>query len=321
MVRRWLGRSDFGLCSVLLLLVAGCLAGPAQAQQADIPRTRDGRPDFQGVWDRGWRTPFERHKSVTAAVVSETEADALIAAMMADREANSALHPEEDFDDGPLLPATGGGFRTSLIVEPADGKRPLTQAAQDRRKELTEGTNRAEGPEAFGPDSRCLGAPGGAPLTISPDQMFSRIVQTPSHLVIATEVMGATRIIELGGEAQPVFASPFGRSTGRWEGDTLVVETTGLRPDRLSPPGQPQTQAYPVVERLRFVSPDAIEYSYRIENPTVMTAPMLVEYTFIRTGERMYESACHEGNYALANMMRGARVAERAAAMSAKEEK
>jgi hypothetical protein len=301
-----------------LAAFALAVAGAGHAETASVPRTAEGRPDFQGVWDRGWGTPFERHKSVSAAVVSGAEADALVATMLAEREAGAGLHPAEDFDDGPLLPATGGGFRTSLIVEPADGKRPLTQAALDRRKVLGERTEKAEGPEALPADARCMAVAGGTPLTIAPDQMFSRIVQTPTHLVIATENMGATRIItlsaEAGGESQPAIASPYGRSVGHWEGDTLVVETTGLRPDRLSPAGD--VPAYAVVERLSFVSPDEIAYSYRIENPAVMTAPMRVEYAFVRTGERMYESACHEGNYGLANMLSGARAVERGAAVS-----
>lgn len=311
MARRWRGRSGFGRCSALLLL-AGCIAAPAHSQSPDIPRTRDGHPDFQGVWDRGWNTPFERHKAAVGPVVFGDEADALRAAMIADRTANSGLHPEEDFDDGPLMPAAGGGFRTSLIVEPADGKRPLTQAAQDRRKELTERTNRAEGPEVFGPDSRCLGASGGTPLTMTPDQMFSRIVQTDSHIVIATENMGATRIIALGADPLPEITSLFGRSVGRWEGDTLVIETTGLRPDRLLSAEQ-EAKAPSVVERLKLLSPDAIDYSYVIEDPAVMTAPMRVEYMFVRTSERLFESACHEGNYGFANILRGARASERAA--------
>jgi hypothetical protein len=299
------------LSRIVGLGIFACLLGAAHAQAPEIPRTHEGRPDFQGVWESRWFTPLERPSEADGPIVAVDKVDLLIAAMAAKRAANTGLHPDEDFDDGPLLPAAGGGFRTSLIVDPADGKRPLTQASQDRARELRAREDVAEGPEVFRPAARCLGGAGGTPLTIAPDQMYRQIVQTPSHLVIATENMGDTRIIDLGGRSPS--AAGAGRSVGRWEGDTLVVETAGLRPDPLSPPASLGQQARSVVEQFRFTSGGEIEYSYTIEDRTIMTAPMRVEYLFIRSYQRTYESACHEGNYGLTNILRGAREAERQA--------
>ncbi|MDP3736184.1 MAG: hypothetical protein Q8R02_02275 [Hyphomonadaceae bacterium] len=298
-----------------------CAAGAAHAQTVDIPRTPEGRPDFQGVWESRWRTPLERPKEADGPIVAANKADALIAAIAANRAANTALHPDEDFDDGPLLPAAGGGFRTSLIIDPADGKRPLLPAMRDRAKELRERENPAEGPEVLRLTARCLGGAGGTPLTIAPDQMYRQIVQTPSHVVIATENMGDTRIIDLSGRARSAaIMTWYGRSVGRWDGDTLVIETVGLRPDPLNSSASPGQQTRSVVERVKFNTADEIEYSYVIEDHAVLSAPMRVDFLFIRSAQRMFESACHEGNYGLANILRGAREIERRVGQSATPE-
>jgi hypothetical protein len=305
----------------MIVRIAICLAvlvgADAHAQSLDIPRAADGRPDFHGVWESRWRTPLERPKEAEGPIVPADKADALIAAMDASSKASGNLSPDSDFDFGTLMPAAGGGFRTSLIVEPLDGKRPLNQAAQDWAKVVKERRDSAEGPEARGLAERCVSGPGRAPLQISPGSMYRQIIQTPQNAVIMTEDINDIRIIDMGGRLRPdALVSWTGDSSGRWEGDVLVIETRLLRPEPDRPPAPGGSPSRKVIERLQFNSANELGYSYTIDDPAMFVAPMRVDFTLIRSGQRMFESACHEGNYGLANILSGARETERRAAAS-----
>ncbi len=296
---------------IRLLLLALALGPAANAQAPDIPRTADGRPDFQGVWESRWRTTLERPVDAEGPVVAADKADALVAAMYERLRAQGNQSPDEDFDFGPLMPAPGGGFRTSQIVEPADGKRPLNQAAQDWAKVLKDHTDRAEDPEARGLTERCLRGAGGAPLLTGADQAYRKIIQTPGHIAIWTEQLGDTRIIEMTGRPRPdAVVSWLGDSAGRWEGDALVVETRLARAEPARPAGLPGQPERKLTERFQLNAPDELGYSYTIDDPVMFTAPLRVEFPLLRTNAGIYESACHEGNYGLANILAGARVTE-----------
>ncbi|OYX49049.1 MAG: hypothetical protein B7Y90_09015 [Alphaproteobacteria bacterium 32-64-14] len=200
---------------MLVLAVLAAAGAHAYAQPSDIRRTADGRPDFQGVWEARWRTPTERPVEADGPIVAADKADAMVKAMYDRLRAAGNQSPDEDFDFGPLMPAPGGGYRTSLIVEPADGKRPLNQAAQDWAKILKDNTDRAEGSEARGLTERCLRGAGGAPLGVGADQSYRQIIQTPDHVVIWMEQLGDTRIIEMTGRTRPdAVVSWLGHSTG-----------------------------------------------------------------------------------------------------------
>lgn len=299
--------------AIRLILLAAALAtcDAAHAQQAPIPRTADGRPDFQGVWEARWRTPLERPVEADGPIVAADKADALVAAMYDRLRAQGNQSPDEDFDFGPLMPAPGGGYRTSLIVEPADGKRPLNQPAQDWAKVLKDHTDRAEGPEARGLTERCLRGAGGAPMSTGADQGYRSIIQTPDHIAIWTEQLGDTRIIEMTGRTRPdAVASWLGDSAGRWEGDVLVVETRLVRPEPARPAALPEQPQRKLTERFQLNAPDQLGYSYTIEDPVMFMAPLVVNFVHVRTDSRMFESACHEGNYGLANILSGARITE-----------
>ncbi len=295
---------------LLLLAAAMAACGMAHAQTA-IPRTPDGRPDFQGVWESRWRTPLERPVDAEGPIVAADKADALVAAMYERLRAQGNQSPDSDFDFGPLIPAPGGGFRSSQIVEPADGKRPLNEAAQDRAKVVKDHSDRAEGPEARSLSERCLRAAGGAPLGTGADQAYRKIIQTSDHIVIWTEQLGDTRVIEMAGRTRPdAMVSWTGDSAGRWEGDVLVVETRLVRPEPSRPaalPGQPERK---LIERFELNTPDELGYSYTLDDPVMFTAPLRVEFPLLRTNAAIYESACHEGNYGLTNILSGARMAE-----------
>lgn len=298
-----------------VIMVTACPAVTlAHAQSTDIPRTPEGRPDFHGVWESRWRTPLERPVDADGPVIAADKADALVAAMYERLRADGNQSPDEDFDFGPLMPAPGGGFRTSQIVEPADGKRPLNQAAQDLAKVIRERSEKADGPEVRGLSERCLRAAGGAPLSTGADQAYRKIIQTPDNITIWTEGLGDTRIIEMKSRPRPdAVVSWAGDSAGRWEGDVLVVETRLVRSDPTRPdalPGQPQRS---LTEQFQLNSRDELGYSYTIEDPAMFTAPLRVAFILRRTNASIYESACHEGNYGLANILSGARVAEQQA--------
>lgn len=304
---------------VLLWAVVPFLAAPGLGQGADIPRTAEGRPDFHGVWESRWRTPLERQDEAAGPVVSAEQADALVNAQEARAAAQGSLNPESDFDWGPFMPARGGGFRTSLIVDPADGKLPLTPDAREWGKAQKDMRDRSEGPEARNLWERCIRGPGHPPLGITPGNMNRLIVQTGDHLVIITEDMAEARIIEFAGRPRPAgLASYMGESVARWEGDGLVVETRLLRADPAAPPSAAGRAPRRITETLRFNSRDELAYSYVIDDPAVFTAPVRVEYVLLRTTSRMFEASCHEGNYSLANILSGARVAEARARSSAK---
>lgn len=214
-----------------------------------------------------------------------------------------------------MLPTGDGSYRTSLIVEPADGKRPQTQLAKDLGALGRDIRKAAENPEGLSNDERCLSATGRTPLGISPGSMYRQIVQTPNHVMIYTEDQMVTRIIGIGAAPRPAgLVSLPGDSVATWEGDTLVVVTTQIRP-QLAPPGAPPfDQQRRVTERFDLITPDQISYDYVLEDSAMLSEPLRVEYAMIRTDQVMYESACHEGNYSIPGMMLGARLAEQAAA-------
>jgi hypothetical protein len=296
------------------VLFVACLAliAPPSFGQPAIPRTPNGLPDLQGSWTMRTLTPFFRPDGVAARSVSAGEAPAVIAIAMAQRIAAERLDPGTSEPDGDSLAVVNGEHRTSALISPASGRMALTAAGEARLRARPDG---ADGPEARPVNERCIADAGRAPYRVMSGEMFFQIVQTPDHLLIHKEGMDPPRIFSFVPRAARLVGQSWtGSSTHRWDGDTFVIETTGFRPDdtnrRISGPGSagfpiaPQTW---ITEWLIPVSADVILYRYKVEDPTLYVEPLVVELPLVRTSQRLFESACHEGNMSLANALRGAR--------------
>jgi hypothetical protein len=217
------------------------------------------------------------------------------------------------------LPRVLGERRTRAVVIPADGMLPYTEAA---RKEA----NRGQGMGGFDnieerPNwERCvrsLGQPPVFPIGAgNPRQFF----QTPTHVVIHTEYGDEARIIPYTDKHRPkMFWGLLGDSIARWEGNTLVIETVGLpEKDRVRLfPSYIVSNEATVIEKYTRLTPDELLYQFTVIDPKVYTAPWLGEFSIYKSNSRFFEHACHEGNYSVPNILKGARVADERAARAA----
>jgi hypothetical protein len=232
------------------------------------------------------------------------------------KDAQEDMSPPDDSEYSTFMPAAGGLFRTSQIVEPANGKLPLTDAAKAMKANWSKRLDILAGPEDRMPNERCLGGPGRAPMPITPANMFRRIVQTPDHVVVLTEDMNDVRIIGIGATHQPAAITSYrGDSIARWEGDVLAIETTnygatfGFRGLIVGPQSV-------VTERLHFIAADEISYEFTVTDATLYAQSWRAQYILRRSEAPMLEGSCHEGNYGLTNILLGVRMAERRAAQA-----
>jgi hypothetical protein len=296
-----------------LLVISG--AGLGAQRQTAVPRMPDGRPDLQGTWDLRTATPLERRKEFAGKPFFTPQEAADFERREAQRIAGAvAVHAPGWLDYGArLLP----DLRTSLIVDPPDGRIPAMTAAAQQRAAARASARRAsglDGPEAFSIQERCLLFGAGPPLLPGPYNNTIQIVQTPTALMVYTEMIHDARIVALDGRAhRPAhLRSWLGESRGRWEGDTLVVETTHFMPDA-SFRGNSEVafrgwdEHLRVVERFTRENADVLGYEVTVANPAAYTAPWTARMLMARSRELMYEYACHEGNYGLVNMLTAAR--------------
>lgn len=296
--------------SLAVIAALTCTALPSASAQT-IPRTAEGHPDFHGIWSTRWLTPVERPASAKSLVLDKTEAARLTAEILKQADAANPFDPELAEPDGDTLAIVRGEFRSSLVIEPTDGKLPFNDKGRLARRNYISG---ADGPEQRMTTERCVGGVGWAPLQIRSGAMLHRFVETPGYLVLQTEAYDETRILPIGAGHQPAaIERPGGDSIAHWDGDALVVETRHLNP-KFAIHGivTITSPAATILERFEMAGPDEIVYTYSVTDPDYYSQPWTAQYSFTRTTDRMFEFACHEGNYGLANILSGARVTESA---------
>ncbi len=304
-----------------------CLSPAVARGQADEdlwspPRTAWGDPDLSGLWDFRTLTPLERPTELEGKPVLTDEEAAeyeqeTLRELDKDRRTSDGLTAFEDvrnaynqfwWDYGTKLTEDK---RTSLIVDPPEGRVPaLTPAAQKRADTRTAALQRpAEGPEDRTPWERCIiGFNTGPPLNPSVYNNNFQLFQAPGTIAILIEMVHDARIVPLDGRAHlPSSIRQWrGDSRGRWEGDTLVVDTTHFT-DKTSFRGSgPEMH---LVERFTRVAPDTLLYEYTIDDPSFARS-WSAAIPMRKTDEPMYEYACHEGNYGMFNLLQGARAQE-----------
>ncbi len=297
------------------------LTAPAVAQEGNVPRTSFGVPSLEGLWSTQTATPLERPAVFDGLTTTEEKAKAFAASFpevfQSDTSDGVGARTSEWWEFSEHMTRIGGEFRTSLIVDPRDGKMPYSEAGRAQLKKLQgEVMTAFDGPEARPATERCLaGGSGssGAPLFVSRYNTNYQIVQTPGYLVLSMEQNREVRIIRIGDERLPAGMKRWmGDSIGRWEGDTLVVETLNFMPGDAFKPSSPilVSEHARVTERFTRISSGEILYRYTIEDPSVFSQAWTVEMLFSATQNQVLEYACHEGNYSMTGMLAGGRTQE-----------
>jgi len=306
-------------CLAALAATAAVVA-PLTAQSP--PRAPDGHPDLQGIWNYSSLTPLERPAQfadkpvLTDAEAAEFERQTLDR-IDADRRRDTAeadvaqAYNNAWYDRGTKVVGTK---RSSLIVDPPDGRIPaLTasgQAVAAARAQTRSGRGPADGPEDRSLAERCLLFNAGPPLLPGPYNNNLQIIQTREYVVIANEMIHDVRVVPLDGRPHlPAAIRRWqGDPRGRWDGDTLVVETTNFS-DRTSVRGSDSHLR--LVERFKRIDAKTLDYQFTIDDPSVFSRPWTVSLPMTASDGRIYEYACHEANYAMIGILRGERAQEK----------
>ena len=357
-------RCRIAFCCAGLAAVCLALAPMAAAQGGDIPRTPSGRPDLSGTYDVSTLTPMQRPTDLAGKQFLTDEEAAEIAAQELqrniERQRDSAPDrgaPPQGGDGSAGAAGNVGGYnsfwidrgtgafqidgqwRTSILIDPSDGRFPPASEAQNaaraaRRAALGVGETPIvrrfqndgtaywleAGLDARGPydnmeqrpfAERCIlsfSSTAGPPMMPALYNNHKRIVQTEDTVVILVEMVHDARVVRMNAEHDPPEIQKWlGDSIGWWEGDTLVVETTNFRD---TPAYSRGSKDMKVTERFRMESADKLVYTFTVEDDSVWQAPFTGEYAWPRSSNKVFEYACHEANYALEGIMKGARLLE-----------
>ena len=311
----------------LVMLAAVAAALPAAAQTAEAPRTAWGAPDLQGVWDFRSLTPMERPADLAdQETFTEEEAASFSEEVIRDQ-SRDLSDADAEAATGRVVPYNDFWFdwgstvttdRTSLIVDPPDGRMPaLTQSAERRRAARAAaqaGVGRDEIPPGgwindLSAPVRCiLGFNQGPPMTPSAYNNNMQLFQTEDHVVILNEMIHDARIVPIDGrpDLPPDIRQWTGSSRGYWDGDTLVVETANRRDSSF----RGATRDLHLTERFTRADANTLVYEVTLDDPRTWTRPWTFMVPMVRNDGEVYEYACHEGNYYMANMLHGLRAAE-----------
>ena len=315
-----------GIVKLIVIVLLGALVPVSLIAQQSVPdstavpRLPDGRPDLQGVWDFGSVTPLQRPSALadkeflTEEDVSALEAQAAARVDRPPRPGDPGSYNRFWFADGTKVVGTR---RTSLIVDPPDGRLPAYAAEGEARMAAREEARRRNaGPEDRDVDERCiLGFNSGPPMLPGAYNNFVQLFQIPGHVAILNEMVHDVRLVPL--DNRPSLSSNIrqwmGDSRGRWEGDTLVIETINFRNLGTAHPA-PNMELLEalgpelhLVERFSRIDADTLLYQFTVDDSTAWAQPWTVEMTMTKTDNVLFEYACHEGNYGLSNILAGAR--------------
>lgn len=318
---------------IAMLMLAG-LSAAASGQE--MPRTAAGKPDLQGIWTNATQTPLQRperyggQRAMSAEQAQQLQQNAQQREQQSHGPSDPDRAPPTDgntaaayntfwLDRGTQIAHIDGEYRTSMIIDPPDGQIPFREDAQEQN--LMERWRDQHGDDAFlGPEmatigERCLlfydfrtsNSSAGPPMMPIIYNNNYQIVQTDDYVMIMAEMMHDARIIRLDSRHLPPEVHKWtGDSIAHWEGDTLVVNTRNMHPQQSHYGSGPGLQ---VTERLRMVSAQEIVYNFTMNDPVAYTQPWTAEMVLYArpAGERIYEYACHEGNYALPGILAGKR--------------
>jgi hypothetical protein len=296
-------------------------AGPKASTSSPAPRTADGHPDLQGVWLFATLTPLQRPDNLAGRTHLTDEEIAAIEERAGNRRETFGLFPDPSkysFDK-----------RTSLIVDPPDGKvPPMTPAGQKRQDVRSAARKAVENPEDLPIYERCIvGFNAGPPIIPGGYNQHIQLVQTRDYVVIHVEMVHEARIIPLDGRPQlPAHLRQWnGSSRARWDGDTLVITSTNFKDATgtlmldgnlaRTGIGWSPDENLRLIERFKRLDHDRMIYEFTIDDPTVWTKPWTAAIPMTRTDNNLYEYACHEGNYDFGFILSGARNLEKDAAV------
>ncbi len=312
-------KTPFSRLIFLTALLGSVVATVASAQSAR--KAEPVRSDLDGVWDFSSLTPLQRQPQHAGKPYLTKEDAARFERQLRDTQNVDRRGTTAEADlNGPginefwlergSLAVIDGRIPTSLIIDPPDGRIPATTVNGQRRIAERQRVNaQVEAAKDRSLAERCLHAASGPPYLPSPDANTLRIVQSPTHIALTAEKFHETRIVPLGGHhVSPAIRTWTGDSAGRWEGDTLVVDTINFTSEMgLSVRFDGNLH---LTERLRRVDQNTLRYEVTIEDATTFVAPWTVVVPMRKVSDPLYEFACHEGNYSLGNILRGARVEE-----------
>ena len=325
--------ATLGAVAVLVALVSFG-AAPAGAQTAAV-RTAWDAPDLRGIWDFRTITPLERPDELADKTFLTEEEAANLEQEVIDRNARLLVRTAERTtaadqvdrrEDG--TPGFYNNFwldqgtravdtrRTSLIIDPPNGRFPALTASGQQRADASQAYRREHPADSWldrTTSDRCLlGFNAGPPLNPGGYNQNLQIFQTPDQVVLLTEMVHTVRVVPLDG--RPPVADAItqwsGNAHGHWEGDTLVVETSNFRDERR---WRNSTNSLTLVERFTRVDADTLDYQYTVTDPETWTSPWTVSIPLRRTDVPMYEYACHEGNHSMFGILGGQRAEDRAA--------
>ena len=323
------------------LLVTGCVLAAAvtlvslhpaaQGKASTPPRTPDGKPNLAGTYSFSTITPLQRPDALAGKDTLSDEEAAAFEAEENKRLNRDLFDPEKGQPSAGYPSRANGGVlsynefwyergskitgdkRTSLIVNPPDGKIPFTDAARQRVAAMRQISDSGRGDSYTDRPigDRCLqGFNSGPPMTPGTYNNNVQIMQSPGFVVVVNEVIHNARVIPTDGRPHTTIRQWSGDSRGRWEGDTLVVDTINFRRETNLPGSTANTR---LVERFTRLDGETIRYEFTVTDPGSYTQPWSAMLPLTKIREQVFEYGCHEGNYALPNILKGAQKQEREA--------